>query len=242
MLVRDFMTANPRTVAPGTSIADAMRVMRDHCIRRLPVLKEDALVGIVSDRDLRSACPSSLESLSRRERADVCASTTVQLIMCREVRTIAPTASIEEAARVMNVHRIGGLPVVQKDSLVGVITESDVFRCLSRLLGAEEGFLQVIVPNSPQSQQSLVKLLDCPILSTIVLLNSQSEVQLTFATRDAVQAQDMLQTVRVMDGMRILYWHISGDERLDPRHGTSVDAPPASGERIGRDSVASSGV
>ncbi len=127
-LVRGWMTPNPVIAAPDTSVAEAHRIMTTHKIRRLPVLDKGNLVGIVTLGDLRGAEPSEATSLSVWEVRGLLDRLTVGRIMSRPVHTIAAEATIGEAAKRMLENKIGGLPVMQGDRLVGIITESDIFR------------------------------------------------------------------------------------------------------------------
>ena len=113
MLVRDRMTLNPVTITPDVSVTDALRLMSEKKIRRLPVIDgQGNLVGIVSDRDLLLASPSPATSLAIWEIHELLAKLTVEKMMTREVITVSEDTPLEEAARVMADGRIGGLPVL----------------------------------------------------------------------------------------------------------------------------------
>jgi acetoin utilization protein AcuB len=130
MFVRDRMSSSVVTVAPETSFQDALQQMRDHGCRRLPVVDaKGKLVGIVSERDLLHAEPSSATSLSIWEVHYLLWKIRIREIMTREVITTTPDTPIEDAANLMVTHKIGGLPVVDgKGKVVGIITETDIFR------------------------------------------------------------------------------------------------------------------
>ncbi len=139
MLVNERMTHNPVTVRQDTSLYDALKIMRDNKVRRLPVLsKEGKLVGIVSEKDLLYASPSPATSLSVWEINYLTSKIMISDLMTKEVITIAEDCPMEEAARIMVDHRIGGLPVMREDQLVGIVTETDLFRIFLELLGARE--------------------------------------------------------------------------------------------------------
>ena len=131
-LVRDWMTPNPITIDVKTTLPDAHKLMKESHIRRLPVVDHGKLVGIVTIGDVREASPSDATSLSIFELNYLLAQLTVDKIMTRDPLTIQPGANIREAARLMLEHKIGGLPVMQDDTLVGIITESDIFRVLAQ--------------------------------------------------------------------------------------------------------------
>ncbi len=137
MKVRDKMTPNPVVISPETTIAEAAQLMRDHNIRRLPVMSRGKLVGIVTERDLLQVSPSPATSLSVFEINYLLAKTKIKDILPKnsQVITVSPDAYIEEAARLMRVHKIGGIPVMDNGKLVGIITETNIFDALVEMLG-----------------------------------------------------------------------------------------------------------
>jgi len=127
--VQNWMSQEVVSVTPKTSIARATITMNEHFIRRLPVVNDGKLVGIVTKGDLREAQPSDATSLSIWELNYLLADLTVDKIMTRNVLTIAPDAPLIDAAEIMLNEKISGLPVVDDHGhLIGVISESDVFR------------------------------------------------------------------------------------------------------------------
>jgi acetoin utilization protein AcuB len=137
MLVGERMTRNPVTILDTASIDDGIHLMRERKVRRLPVLDESGkMVGIVSDKDLLHAAPSPATSLSVYELHYLLAKLTIKQVMSSPVISVTPDTPLEEAARVMADNKIGGLPVSEGDRLVGIITETDVFKILVELLGA----------------------------------------------------------------------------------------------------------
>ena len=146
MLVKERMSHHPITIRPDTSLNDALGIMRKEKVRRLPVLdKKGKLVGIVMEKELLYASPSPATSLSIYEMNYLIAKVKVDELMTRDVITVVEDCPIEEAARVMADNRIGGLPVIRGDQLVGIITESDLFRIFLELLGAREQGLRITI-------------------------------------------------------------------------------------------------
>ncbi len=140
------MSRNPITVSPETSFHDALRIMREEKIRRLPVLdRKGKLVGIVLERDLLYASPSPATSLSVYELNYLVAKITIGELMTKSVITVDDDCPLEEAARIMVDNHISGLPVMRGEALVGMITESDLFRVFLEMLGAREGGLRVSI-------------------------------------------------------------------------------------------------
>ena len=139
MLVGERMTRDPVVIRDDTPIDEAMKIMRDNKIRRLPVLNnKGALVGIISERDLLYASPSPATSLSIHELHYLMSKIKVAGVMTKEVITVTEDTPLEEAARIMADNKIGGLPVVSDGELVGIITETDLFKIFLELLGARE--------------------------------------------------------------------------------------------------------
>jgi acetoin utilization protein AcuB len=144
MLVQEMMSLNPIVIKPETSLHDALRIMREHQVRRLPVLNGDGkLVGIVLEKDLLYASPSPATSLSVYEMNYLMSKITIGSLMTRDVITIAEDCPLEEAARIMADNQIGGLPVMRDGKLLGMITESDLFKVFLDLLGARDWGLRV---------------------------------------------------------------------------------------------------
>lgn len=137
MFVKDVMTPDPITVEEDVSFQDALKILRDKGIRRLPVVdKEGKLVGIVTEKDLLYASPSRATTLDVWELHYLLSKLKVKDIMTRNVITVSEDTPIEEAAKTMADRKIGGLPVMRDGKLVGIVTETDIFRVLLRLLGA----------------------------------------------------------------------------------------------------------
>jgi len=127
------------TVEPEVPIMEALNLMRSKNIRRMPVVdKQGKLIGIVSDKDLLNAGPSNATSLSVWEINYLVGKIKIKDVMTRSVLTVSGDTPIEEAARMMVDNKVGGLPVMNDDQLVGVITESDLFKVLLELMGARE--------------------------------------------------------------------------------------------------------
>jgi acetoin utilization protein AcuB len=147
LLVKDSMTREVVSLPPQSTAGEALALCRERSIRHLPVLEDDRLVGIVSDRDLRSATPA----LGDPARAEALGRILVHEVMAREVATAHPDDPIEEAANAMRERKIGCLPVIEDDALVGIVTSSDVMEALVYLMGAHEpgNRLEVVMPDRP---------------------------------------------------------------------------------------------
>jgi acetoin utilization protein AcuB len=142
MLVKDCMTPVPDVVTPDVKVPEAAQIMKKGGFRRLPVVKEGRLIGIITDRDLKEAMPSDATSLSIWELNYLISRLTVGEIMTRDPITVADTMPLQAAAKLMLEHKIGGLPVVHDDKLVGIVTVTDVLKAFLKreaelLVGAE---------------------------------------------------------------------------------------------------------
>mgnify|MGYP001040936510 FL=1 len=146
MLVKDQMTPNPICGHPETPVAEAQTLMQENNIRHLPILDEDnKLVGLVTQRSLMHAVPDDLSQFSPFVVNYVLAKLQAKNIMVRDVVTIDPDTTIEEAARIMADKKIGCLPVMQDDELVGIISDSDLFNIMMELLGARRAGVRMTV-------------------------------------------------------------------------------------------------
>jgi acetoin utilization protein AcuB len=144
MLVKDRMTPNPVTVTPETSVSEALNVMRQNKVRRMPVVdKRGRLVGIVAEKDLLYASPSPATSLNVYEIGYLLSKLKVKEIMAKEVVTATEDMPLEDAARIMVDNTVGGLPVVRGDVVVGIITETDIFKVLMEMMGARDQGLRM---------------------------------------------------------------------------------------------------
>lgn len=145
MLVGERMSTPVISVPPTMPIAEALNLMRGEKIRRAPVIKDGKLVGIVSETDLLNASPSQATSLSVWELNYLLSKITVKDVMTSKVLTVAEDTPVEDAACVMIDNKIGGLPVVRGAEVVGIITETDLFKVLTELMGGRDTGVRVTV-------------------------------------------------------------------------------------------------
>jgi len=135
MQVERWMNRDLVTVGPDDSFRTAMHLIRQKGIRHLPVVEGKRLVGIVTDRDLRQAAPSGATSLSIHELHYILEKLTVREIMTKQVVSVRPDQTVDDAALLLLGHRIGGLPVLRDGELVGIITETDILQAFLQLRG-----------------------------------------------------------------------------------------------------------
>ena len=156
MLIGERMSRPVITVTPDDPINEVLALFRKEHIRRAPVIKDAKLVGIVTQTDLSNASPSPVTSLSIWEMHYLISKVTVQRVMTKKVLTVERDTPIEEAARIMADKKIGGLPVVSTGKVVGMITETDLFKIFLELMGARQKAIRVTA-TIPDKQGELAK-------------------------------------------------------------------------------------
>jgi acetoin utilization protein AcuB len=139
------------TVTPETQITKAHKLMAQEKIQQLPVVKNGRLVGILSERDILKAYPSSATTLSVWEITSLIERIKVKEIMIKDVLTVQEDAPIEAAARLMLDHKVSSLPVLKGEELVGIITETDLFNMMLEMLGGRRNgvYFSVTMPFKP---------------------------------------------------------------------------------------------
>ncbi|MEW6446944.1 MAG: CBS and ACT domain-containing protein [Bacillota bacterium] len=145
MFVRDCMTANPISISKDTPIFQALEIIQNRKIRHLPVTRDGRLIGLVTERGLLKVSPSPASTLSVYELNYILAKVTVSEAMIKKPITVGPGVPIEEAALIMREHKIGCLPVVEGEKIVGIITQTDMVEALVRLFGLRTAGSRVVV-------------------------------------------------------------------------------------------------
>ncbi len=139
MFVKDVMTKNVVCISPEASFFDAMDLMKQKKIRHLPVVKESGeVVGIITEKDLLKASPSQATTLDVWEITSLLSKLKVKQIMKKQVVHVHPNTPIEEAAKIMADNKIGSLVVLEEEKLVGIITETDIFKVFVTMFGARQ--------------------------------------------------------------------------------------------------------
>ncbi len=153
MFVRKWMSTDVVTIDENATLSEAIHTLKRNNIRRLPVMSGEKLVGIVSDRDLKEASPSKVTSLDIWEVHYLMSKIKIKDIMKKDPITISPDDTIEKAAILMFDNKIGGLPVLDNEKLVGILTEQDVFNALINITGARIPSFRITltIPDAPGS-------------------------------------------------------------------------------------------
>ena len=180
MLIKDWMTKDPVTITEDTSMIKAIHIMKERRFRRIPVVTNGRLVGMVTDRDLKEASPSKATTLDVHELYYLLAELQVKEIMSRNPVSVLANDTVEHAAQVMLEHTISGLPVVDEDGkVVGIITQSDVFRAFMHITGVLQGGVQFALrlEDRPGLIKEVVDLLRARGARFVSLLSSYTAAQ-----------------------------------------------------------------
>lgn len=145
MFVHDCMTANPITITRDTPIFQALEIVQNRKIRHLPVVRDGKLIGLVTERGLLKVSPSPASTLSVYELNYILAKVTVAEAMIKDPITVGPDLPIEEAALLMREHKVGCLPVVEGNKLVGILTQTDMVEALVNLFGLRKAGSRVVI-------------------------------------------------------------------------------------------------
>ena len=159
MFVGERMSHPVITVSPETPIHDVLVMFKKEHIRRAPVVSNGKLVGIVTENDLLNASPSTVTSLSVWEMNYLISKVTIKQVMTKRVKSIDVGTPIEEAARIMADLKIGGMPVMRDGKVVGMITETDLFKIFLELMGARSKALRItaVVDDKPGTLAKITK-------------------------------------------------------------------------------------
>ena len=209
MRIRDVMSTNVVAVDEKTSIHDARKIMKAHKIRRLPVMKKDKLVGLITEHMLLEASPSPATALSIHELHYLLAKMTVKDIMVKKPFTISPDMPPEEAMQLGQEMGYGGFPVVENNKLVGVVTESDIVRLMTRVLGVTKKGKRITIKASNVfgNMQKIMSILDknkTVLLSLISLKEPEEEEWLIVLRLDSDNAEPIAKELK-SSGFNVTY-------------------------------------
>lgn len=149
MLVGEWMTRDPVTVTADATVGEAAATMSRGRFRRLPVVDGEVLVGIISRGDLLRAAPADVNPFSVEGTSAPALARAVREVMSESPRTVTPEAPLEVAAELLTMHKIGAAPVVSKQGLVGIVTDSDIFRAFSAAFGGTVPGIRVTFEAQP---------------------------------------------------------------------------------------------
>ncbi|MFN7034750.1 MAG: CBS domain-containing protein [Bellilinea sp.] len=201
MLVGERMSTPVLTIEPDVPVQDALARMRKDKVRRYPVVdKRGKLIGIVTNTDLMNAQPSEATTLSVWEINYLLSKITVERVMTKQVIVTQEDCPIEEAARIMADNKIGGLPVMRGESLVGIITETDLFNILLEMLGARKSGVRLTVelldqPGKLHELSGAIYNLGGNIVGLGTMLGERAETQNVTVKVNGVKLEDLKKAV-----------------------------------------------
>ena len=210
MLVKERMTLHPLTMEPTASITEVHRYMRENNIRHLPIVdKRNRLAGLVTRETLLQAMPSSVTTLSIWEMNYALNKLKVRDVMVKDVITVEEDVSIEKAARTMAENKIGCLPVMRGEALVGIITDFDMLSTLMELMGARQAGVRVTlrVPSAPGELAKVTAAIagqggDIAACGTYPA-EEALKASITLKVRH-VQQDDLIASLRELEGVEVL--------------------------------------
>ncbi|KUO61902.1 MAG: acetoin utilization protein [Gracilibacter sp. BRH_c7a] len=207
MYVQQFMTSQVFTVTPNDSIFNAMNLMKTKNINRLPVISGGKLVGIVTDGDLRAASPSLATTLSKFEMNELLAKVSIKDVAVKKVVTCTPETLIEDAALIMRENKIGALPIMENDKLVGIITHNNILDAFLDIMGARSPGKRIVIELRDEMGiineiTSVTKKLEVDITSLAVYHLSNRKVQI-LCRLDGEKAEEAV-NILVQNGFSII--------------------------------------
>lgn len=199
MSVKDFMSTNLITVSPTTPIFDAVDLMKQHKIHRLPVVEGTTLIGLITEGVIQEALPSKATSLSVYEVNYLLNKTSVKEIMIKKVETIGPDALLEDGIAQMRQNNVGVLPVIEEGKLVGIITNNDILDAFLKITGYYAGGTRVslaVANDHPGVLADITRVLAQKQLSILTVVvdrqSDQTVVELQIETKEAQLVKDIL--------------------------------------------------
>jgi len=207
--IRDVMSTNVVAVDEKTSIHDARKIMEAHRIRRLPVMQRDKLIGLITERMLLEASPSPATALSIHELHYLLAKMAVKDIMVKKPFTISPDMPPEEAMQLGQEMGYGGFPVVEDGRVVGIVTESDIVRLMTRVLGVSKRGKRITIKASNEfgNMQKIMDILDknkTVLLSLMSLKEPEEEERLIVLRLESENAEPIAKELRA-SGFNVTY-------------------------------------
>lgn len=202
MYVRNRMTEKPHTLAPEANALEALGLMRDKKIKRIPVLKNGKIVGIITERKLLEITPP-ITSLNKLDVNILLQKTKIESIMTKDVITVTPATLIEEAALKMREYDIGGMPVVDEGKLVGIITETDIFDAFLEIMGLKDQGSRIsieVIDNKPGVLAHIAGIIASNGLNITHLAVYNNEIIIRL---DTIKLHDLLEDLR-KNGYKII--------------------------------------
>ncbi|TWS94085.1 CBS and ACT domain-containing protein [Streptococcus sp. sy018] len=207
MAVKDFMTKKVVYVSPDTSVAHAADLMKEQNLRRLPVIENDKLVGLVTEGTMAEATPSKATSLSIYEMNYLLNKTKIRDVMIKDVISISPYATLEDAIYLMMKNKVGVLPVAENGIVSGIITDRDVFKTFLKVSGyGEEGVrVRLFLKDQAGAFEKVVKIFadDHLNIRSVLVNNENAEKVLVEVQLDGRFDVDVLKKELIEQGVQV---------------------------------------
>lgn len=214
MLIKDWMATTILTVDANTSVMRATRTMKENNIRRLPVMSHGKLIGVITDRDLKEASPSSTSDIDIHEMYYLLSEMKVKDVMTDKCICLKQDDTLEKAALVMLKERISGIMILDEDeNLVGLLSETDILRGFIAATGIQDGSYQYVIemPDAPGSTTRVIDLLrkkDARVLSILTSFNDMGKGTKTVAIRisiDEETAKELGNEIEALENYTIIF-------------------------------------
>jgi len=214
MLIRDWMATAILTVDANTSVMRATRTMKENNIRRLPVLSHGKLVGVVTDRDLKEASPSSTSEIDIHEMYYLLSEMKIKDVMTDKCICLRQDDTLEKAALVMLKERISGIMILDdNENLVGLLSETDILRGFIEATGIQDGSYQYVIemPDQPGSTTKIIDLLrekEARVLSILTSFSDAPRGSKTVAIRitiDEDAAREIGNEIAGLENYKIIF-------------------------------------
>lgn len=207
MLIKDWMATAILTVDANTSVMRATRTMKENNIRRLPVLSHGKLVGVVTDRDLKEASPSSTSEIDIHEMYYLLSEMKIKDVMTDKCICLKQDDTLEKAALVMLKERISGIMILdENENLVGLLSETDILRGFIEATGIQDGSYQYVIemPDQPGSTTKIIDLLrkkDARVLSILTSFSDAPRGSKTVAVRISAEEAIIAELSKEINGL-----------------------------------------
>lgn len=215
MFVRNFMTKDPITVSLDATLPSTADLMKQHNLKRLPVMDQDKLVGIITEKDVAKALPSPATTLSKYEINYLTEKIRVKDVMTKAVISVSPDTTVEEATMIMHEEDVGCLPVLENGKLVGIITERNIYNALTKLFGLDRPGLRVTVQVEDRigviaDLTTLIKSLNLPIISLATYAASAETAYIV--VRIATDSPERLIGTLTGNGFQVVHWTMLNEQ------------------------------
>ncbi|MDD4766964.1 MAG: CBS domain-containing protein [Desulfotomaculaceae bacterium] len=197
----DYMKRSLYTASTETTVSEALETLRKNKIRQLPVVSGDRLIGLITEKQLLAVSPSPSTSLSTFEKNFFMDRILVSDVMVKFPLTVTPDTTIEEAALYLREHKIGSVPVVEGDKLVGIITVTDIFDVLTKLFGYGKPGIRILIESEERvglliEVTRIIKELVLPVKTIIYYIKDDSKVKIKMRLDSNVDGEAVVKAMR----------------------------------------------